>query len=108
MPSDYLPMTRPLSKHRQEINDLQMKLNQEQRWRKHAEQKAQLSDDECKRWQEVADAREKDSQQWRLKFESVQQSWNQWIEADKGLQTKEAYAVWTPESFQQLLTLLHP
>ena len=39
---------------------------------------------------------------------SAKELWNKWIEADKGLTTKEAYAVWDPETFQQLLYLLRP
>src|SRR5688572_18834323 len=103
-------MTRPISKHRQEIETLQRELSQAKYSKDRAEEKVTTLEDEKKFWMSEAKKSDIDCDHWREKFNEACQLWNQWIEADKGNnpESKEAYITFDPEVFKQLLSLLRP
>lgn len=103
-------MTRPLSKHRQEIENLQRLFAQEAAWRKSAEAKVAKLEEEARGLKAEVRHWENRALDAEGSFAEARRLWNQWVEADKGGSPdgKEAFVTFDPEVFKQLLSLLRP
>lgn len=103
-------MTRPLSKHRQQLEELQRQLTTEKYWRNSAGGKVSRLEKELEAAKEEVNSYRFRCAEAETNLEEVRTLWNQWIEAEKGgnAESKQAYVTFEPEVFKQLLSLLHP
>lgn len=79
-------------------------------------------DDLNRRWKDCDDRRKEEITILKAELERVgrdanenahrlyrtKELWNRWIEADKGSETELAFVRFDPETFQSILSLLHP